>query len=66
MSYLTKIVPRNIICIGLNFAKHAAELGSKLPAKPMIFIKPVSSLLLAPYKIELPRGVDVHHESRIA
>lgn len=34
-----------IICIGLNYRKHAVELGWPLPEEPVIFMKPDSSLL---------------------
>lgn len=34
-----------IICIGLNYRKHAMELGRKLPEEPVVFLKPDSSLL---------------------
>ena len=34
-----------IICVGLNYRKHAAEMGRPLPPEPMIFLKPDSSLL---------------------
>jgi fumarylpyruvate hydrolase len=34
-----------IICIGLNYRKHAAEMGWKLPEEPVVFLKPDSSIL---------------------
>jgi 2-keto-4-pentenoate hydratase/2-oxohepta-3-ene-1,7-dioic acid hydratase in catechol pathway len=34
-----------IICIGLNYRKHAMEMGRPLPAEPVVFLKPDSSLL---------------------
>lgn len=34
-----------IICIGLNYRKHVAELNWTLPDKPLIFLKPDSSIL---------------------
>jgi 2-keto-4-pentenoate hydratase/2-oxohepta-3-ene-1,7-dioic acid hydratase in catechol pathway len=34
-----------IICIGLNYKKHAAELGWTIPPEPVVFLKPDSSLL---------------------
>ena len=34
-----------IICIGLNYRKHALELGRPLPAEPVVFLKPDSSIL---------------------
>jgi fumarylpyruvate hydrolase len=34
-----------IICIGLNYRKHALEMGRPLPTEPVVFLKPDSSLL---------------------
>src|SRR5512133_544390 len=34
-----------IICIGLNYRKHAAEMGWPIPAEPVVFLKPDSSIL---------------------
>jgi 2-keto-4-pentenoate hydratase/2-oxohepta-3-ene-1,7-dioic acid hydratase in catechol pathway len=34
-----------IICVGLNYRKHAAEMGRPLPEEPMVFLKPDSALL---------------------
>ncbi|MCU0472369.1 MAG: fumarylacetoacetate hydrolase family protein [Bacteroidales bacterium] len=34
-----------IICIGLNYRKHAMEMGMPLPAEPVVFLKPDSSIL---------------------
>lgn len=34
----------NFYCIGLNYAKHAAETGAELPKEPIIFSKATSSL----------------------
>ncbi len=34
-----------IICIGLNYRKHAAEMNWSPPEKPMLFLKPDSSIL---------------------
>ena len=53
---------RKIIGIGRNFAEHAKELGHSVPTEPMIFLKPPSSIVTSPGKIEIPSGCDVHHE----
>jgi 2-keto-4-pentenoate hydratase/2-oxohepta-3-ene-1,7-dioic acid hydratase in catechol pathway len=34
-----------IICIGLNYRQHAAEMGWELPSEPVVFLKPDSALL---------------------
>ena len=36
--------PTSIVCVGRNYAKHAAELGNEPPAEPIIFLKPLSCL----------------------
>ncbi len=44
------------ICIGLNYADHAAESGMTLPAEPIIFSKATSSICGPNDAIEIPRG----------
>jgi len=34
-----------IICIGLNYRRHAMEMGRPIPAEPIVFLKPDSSIL---------------------
>jgi 2-keto-4-pentenoate hydratase/2-oxohepta-3-ene-1,7-dioic acid hydratase in catechol pathway len=41
---LPPVVPPNIICIGLNYRKHAEETGIPIPPEPLIFIKATTSL----------------------
>lgn len=36
--------PFKIICVGLNYARHAAESGLDIPKEPVIFLKATSSL----------------------
>jgi len=45
-----------ILCVGLNYADHAAETGSKLPSEPMIFSKATTSLCGPHDDTEVPRG----------
>lgn len=55
--------PGKLICIGRNYAKHAAELGNAVPTSPMIFLKPASSLVPTGGQVEIPEASnDVHHE----
>jgi acylpyruvate hydrolase len=53
---------RKIVAIGRNYADHAKELGNKAPSAPFFFLKPTSSYLQSPGKIQIPRGVVAHHE----
>jgi 2-keto-4-pentenoate hydratase/2-oxohepta-3-ene-1,7-dioic acid hydratase in catechol pathway len=38
------VLPSKIICVGRNYRAHAAELGNEVPAEPLLFFKPPSSL----------------------
>lgn len=53
---------RKIIGIGKNYADHAKEMGGAVPSEPMIFLKPTSSFITEPGKIEIPENYNVHHE----
>lgn len=35
-------MPTKIVCVGRNYAEHAAELGNEVPKEPLIFLKPPS------------------------
>jgi 2-keto-4-pentenoate hydratase/2-oxohepta-3-ene-1,7-dioic acid hydratase in catechol pathway len=43
------------ICIGLNYADHAAESGLKVPPEPVIFMKATSAITGAHDTVEIPR-----------
>jgi 2,4-diketo-3-deoxy-L-fuconate hydrolase len=45
-----------IVCVGLNYADHAAETGAKIPKEPILFLKAVSSLNGPGDDIVIPRG----------
>ncbi|MFZ1705960.1 MAG: fumarylacetoacetate hydrolase family protein [Saprospiraceae bacterium] len=52
-----------IFCIGRNYADHAAELNNPLPAKPMVFMKPSTALLLDNKPFYHPEfSKDIHYE----
>lgn len=48
--------PLNFICIGLNYADHAAETGGKIPKEPIIFLKSLSAFSGPFDDIIIPRG----------
>jgi 2-keto-4-pentenoate hydratase/2-oxohepta-3-ene-1,7-dioic acid hydratase in catechol pathway len=52
---LAPIVPRDIICIGLNYRKHAAEGGQAIPEFPVVFMKNSGTLQNPGGPIVLPR-----------
>jgi 2-keto-4-pentenoate hydratase/2-oxohepta-3-ene-1,7-dioic acid hydratase in catechol pathway len=48
--------PLNFVCVGLNYADHAAETGGKIPKEPILFLKSLSAFS-GPYDdIKIPRG----------
>jgi 2-keto-4-pentenoate hydratase/2-oxohepta-3-ene-1,7-dioic acid hydratase in catechol pathway len=53
---MTPVQPTKIVCVGRNYAKHAAELGNEVPSEPLIFLKPPSSLNHEGGEIVMPRG----------
>ena len=44
------------ICIGLNYADHAAESGLQVPAEPVVFMKPTSAVVGCNDPVVLPQG----------
>jgi len=55
-----------IICIGRNYAKHAEELNNPVPAKPVIFMKPPSALLVNGKPFYYPDFTkNLHHEIEV-
>lgn len=45
-----------MVCIGQNYAAHAAESGSEPPARPIIFLKPPNTVVGPHDQVEIPRG----------
>ena len=48
--------PSKIVCIGLNYAKHAAETGMNTPKEPVLFFKSTSALVGPNDDLILPKG----------
>lgn len=47
--------PTKIVCVGLNYKDHAAEMKDKIPEEPIIFLKPSSSVIGTEGKIIYPK-----------
>jgi 2-keto-4-pentenoate hydratase/2-oxohepta-3-ene-1,7-dioic acid hydratase in catechol pathway len=63
---VTTTRPSKIVCIGRNYVDHAKELGNDVPAEPLIFLKPPSSLIGNGESIGLPRVSErVEYEGEI-
>lgn len=48
--------PSKIVCVGLNYAKHAAESGMDIPKEPVLFFKATSSIVGPNDDIIIPKG----------
>ncbi|MDE2515602.1 MAG: fumarylacetoacetate hydrolase family protein [Rhodospirillales bacterium] len=48
--------PINFVCIGLNYADHAAETGSPIPKEPIVFLKALSAFSGPNDDVIMPRG----------
>lgn len=46
--------PGKIVCIGRNYREHAKELGNEVPAEPLFFLKPSTSVIGEGEPILLP------------
>lgn len=56
-----------VLCVGQNYAKHAAELGSKTPERPIWFWKPDTCIVGDGEAVRVPTDVGaVHHEVELA
>ncbi|OLT46268.1 2-hydroxyhepta-2,4-diene-1,7-dioate isomerase [Saccharomonospora sp. CUA-673] len=42
---LAPILPTKVIAVGRNYADHAREMGNEVPAEPMIFLKPSTTVI---------------------
>ncbi|MHB8507614.1 MAG: fumarylacetoacetate hydrolase family protein [Candidatus Dormibacteria bacterium] len=59
--------PSKIVCVGRNYAAHAAELGHDIPTQPLIFLKAPSSLISDGDDVEYPPlSARVDHEAELA
>ena len=55
-----------IACVGKNYLEHAKELGDAVPEKPVIFIKPSSSIIFSGDKIIYPEfSKSLHYETEL-
>src|SRR4051794_11024097 len=64
---LSPILPSKVVCVGRNYADHAAELGNEVPKEPMLFLKPSTSVIGPRDLIRLPpQSRQVEHEAELA
>jgi 2-keto-4-pentenoate hydratase/2-oxohepta-3-ene-1,7-dioic acid hydratase in catechol pathway len=65
---LAPVIPRSkVVCIGKNYADHAAEMDSEVPSEPIIFIKPNTSVIGPNETIIWPRMSErIDYEAELA
>ena len=52
-----------LVCVGRNYAEHAKELGNEVPERPVVFLKPASSVIYSGDGIRYPSfSTEMHHE----
>jgi 2-keto-4-pentenoate hydratase/2-oxohepta-3-ene-1,7-dioic acid hydratase in catechol pathway len=61
------VEPSKIVCVGRNYAAHAAELGNEVPKEPLIFLKPSTSIIGPDEPVILTKySQRVEHEGELA
>ena len=61
------VLPSKVIAVGRNYAEHAREMGAAVPAAPLIFLKPSTSVIGPGEPIALPwQSEQVEHEAELA
>ncbi len=64
---LAPVFPTKVVCVGRNYADHAAERGGVVPDEPVIFLKPATAVIGPGAAIVLPSEAgEVHHEAELA
>jgi 2-keto-4-pentenoate hydratase/2-oxohepta-3-ene-1,7-dioic acid hydratase in catechol pathway len=64
---LAPIFSSKVVCVGRNYADHAAEHGVDVPTEPLIFLKPSTSVIGPNDAIRLPpQAKQVEHEAELA
>ncbi|WP_080671627.1 fumarylacetoacetate hydrolase family protein [Salinispora cortesiana] len=64
---LSPILPSKVVCVGRNYAEHAAEHGAEVPQEPLLFLKPSTSVIGPRDAIRLPAlSKQVEHEAELA
>jgi 2-keto-4-pentenoate hydratase/2-oxohepta-3-ene-1,7-dioic acid hydratase in catechol pathway len=63
---LAPVSPSKVVCVGRNYVAHAREMGNEVPAQPLIFLKPSTSII-GPQQaiVRPPQSKDVQHEGEL-
>jgi 2-keto-4-pentenoate hydratase/2-oxohepta-3-ene-1,7-dioic acid hydratase in catechol pathway len=64
---LAPVTPSKIVCVGRNYRAHVKEMGNELPTEPLLFFKPISSLLKPGGVVRMPAvSARVDYEGELA
>ncbi len=64
---LAPCTPSKVVCIGVNYRDHAAEMGKEVPKEPLMFLKPSTSVIGPGGAIVYPRETkNLHYEGELA
>ncbi len=64
---LPPCTPTKLVCVGLNYTDHAKELNQQLPNEPVLFLKPISSVIASGDNIIYPKqSKRVDYEAELA
>jgi 2-keto-4-pentenoate hydratase/2-oxohepta-3-ene-1,7-dioic acid hydratase in catechol pathway len=67
VQFLPPCEPTKVVCIGRNYAAHAAELDNEVPDRPLLFLKGPNTLAAHGDTVTLPAGKErVDHEAELA
>jgi 2-keto-4-pentenoate hydratase/2-oxohepta-3-ene-1,7-dioic acid hydratase in catechol pathway len=64
---LAPVLPSKLVCVGKNYAAHAAEFGMEVPEEPLLFLKPSTAVIgpNEPIKL-LPISKRIDYEGELA
>ena len=64
---IVPVRPSKVVCIGLNYKDHAAEMNKPLPPEPLMFMKPSTAVIGPGQAIRVPMWAgEIHHEAELA
>lgn len=67
LQFIAPVQPTKIMAIGLNYKDHAAEMNKKLPAEPLVFMKPATAVIGPDHAIAIPSWAGrIDHEAEMA
>ncbi|MBD2021804.1 fumarylacetoacetate hydrolase family protein [Leptolyngbya sp. FACHB-36] len=64
---LSPCAPSKIVAVGKNYADHAAEMGTPVPAEPLLFLKPPTTVIPMGSEVQYPsQSIRVDYEGELA